>query len=251
MRTLKLVLAYDGTGYCGWQVQPNGPTIQEELGRAIEKITGTRTLPVACSRTDSGVHALAQVAHLRTETTLEPSVLKRALNAELPEQIRVVSVDEVGDDFHAVHAAKWKLYRYVFHDGAIPDVFLRHYCWRIPYRLDVEAMNRAAKALEGTHDFRCFETEWPNRATSVRTIRRCMLTRLGDCISLDVEGDGFLYNMVRAIAGSLHEVGRGKWPIGRIAEIVERGERAQAGPTAPAKGLFLTHVELAADMARD
>lgn len=243
MRTLRLEISYDGTDYCGWQIQPNGPTIQEEITKAIERVTGNVERPVASGRTDSGVHAIAQAAHWRTESKLPAATLQRAINAYLPEAIVIRKVVEADESFHAIRDAKGKLYRYVFHDGPLPDVFLRRYCWKVWERLDVDGMRRAAESFEGTHDFRCFETEWPNTESSVRTIWRCRPTRLGDLIYLDVSGDGFLYNMVRTIAGTLYEIGRGKWPVEQAKQIVAAGERATAGPTAPARGLFLVRVD--------
>ena len=242
MQTFKLGISYDGTGYCGWQIQPNGRSIQEELTDAVAKVTGQRIAPVASGRTDSGVHALGQVAHLRLETRLPPNVLQRALNANLSDQIVIQSMEIAPDDFDAVRHAKWKLYRYVYHDGALPDVFLRSYCWKVRTRLDESSMNKAASYLQGTHDFRCFETEWPNRANSIRTVRKCRLSRLGDLLYLDVEANGFLYNMVRAIAGTLYEVGRGQWEIEKVLEVLQSGDRTLAGPNVPAQGLFLVHV---------
>lgn len=242
MKTFKLGISYDGTGYCGWQVQPNGRTIQEELRQAVGKVTGQAVAPVGSGRTDAGVHALGQVAHLRIETELAPEVLQRALNANLPEQIVVRWVERAPDDFDAVRHAKWKKYRYVYHDGPLPDVFLRQYCWRVRTPLDDQRMDQAAAYLVGTHDFRCFETEWPNRASSVRTIRECKVSRLGNLLYLDVEANGFLYNMVRAIAGTLYEVGRGRWEIDRVRELLQSGDRRLAGPNVPPQGLFLMHV---------
>ncbi|MFO0948682.1 MAG: tRNA pseudouridine(38-40) synthase TruA [Planctomycetota bacterium] len=245
MRNLKLLLAYDGTEYCGWQIQPNGPSIQQELSDAVFRVTGERRHPVASGRTDSGVHALGQVALLQTSSTLSPEVLRKAINANLPSQIVVHQIEEAPLAFDPVRDARWKLYRYVFHDGPTPDVFLRQYSWHVHYSLDVAAMAEAASVFEGTHDFRCFESQWPNRVTSVRTIRLCRPIRLGDLVYLDVEANGFLYNMVRAIAGTLYEIGRGKWPISMARRILEEGDRRIAGPNAPAQGLFLVRVEYA------
>lgn len=242
MQTFKLGISYDGTGYCGWQIQPNGLSIQQELTDAVAKVTGQAVAPVGSGRTDAGVHAIGQIAHLRIETKLEPEVLRRALNANLPEQIVVRWVERAADDFDAVRNAKWKRYRYVYHDGLLPDPFLRLYCWKVRTRLDESRMNEAAQFLVGTHDFRCFETEWPNRATSVRTIRECTVTRLGDLLYLDVEANGFLYNMVRAIAGTLYEVGRGRWEADKVQEVLRLGARELAGPNVPARGLFLVCV---------
>ena len=243
MRTLKLILSYDGTGYRGWQIQPNGRSIQQELTDAIEKVTGKVVNLVASSRTDAGVHALGQVVHFRTDSRLQPRELLRALNANLPDQIVIQSVSEVEESFDAASDAKWKLYRYFFYDGPLREPFLRSYCWQVHGRLDVSRMRQAAGCLEGTHDFRCFETDWPTRTSSVRTIQRCQPTRLGHFVYLDVQANGFLYNMVRSIAGTLWEVGRGRWPPEQVEEVLRSGERVKAGPTAPAQGLFLVRVD--------
>src|SRR5207253_3354985 len=144
--------------------------------------------------------------------------------------------------FDANRDAKRKLYRYVIHNGELPDIFMRRYAYHVRRRLDIEAMKRAAQPLLGKHDYHSFESNWPNRASSVRTITRLAINRLGDWIWLDVEADGFLYNMVRSIAGTLINVGRGYWPVAQVHEIVQAGDRRLAGPTAPAQGLFLMRV---------
>jgi tRNA pseudouridine38-40 synthase len=243
MRNFRLTLSYDGTDFHGWQMQPGLRTVQQTLEEALADLTGEPRVRVnASGRTDTGVHALGQVVNFHSETKYDPEVVLRAVNARLPEDIVVRRSECVPDEFDANRDALRKLYRYVIHDGVVPDLFHRRYCHHARYRLDAEAMRRAAAALCGTHDFRCFETEWPNRASSVRTITRLELRRSGDWIWLDVEADGFLYNMVRAIAGTLMNVGRGYWPKERVAEVLTAGDRTQAGPTAPAKGLFLMRV---------
>jgi tRNA pseudouridine38-40 synthase len=165
-----------------------------------------------------------------------------AINAHLPNDIVVHSIEEAPQSFDATHDAVQKLYRYVIHDGPTPSPFLRKYCCPCKHRLDVAAMARAAQALEGRHDFHSFETDWPNRMSSVRTITHIAVSRAGDYVWIDVEADGFLYNMVRAIAGTLMNVGRGFWPESKVAEILNAEDRVQAGPTAPAQGLFLVRV---------
>jgi tRNA pseudouridine38-40 synthase len=169
-------------------------------------------------------------------------VLLRAVNAHLPEDVCVRAAAEVPESFDANRDAVRKLYRYVIHDAATPDLFQRRYCCHSRHRLDAAAMARAAVCLRGRHDFRCFETDWPNRLSSVRTITHLAVNRAGDWIWIDVEADGFLYNMVRAIAGTLMNVGRGHWPESQVAAILASGDRKQAGPTAPARGLFLVRV---------
>jgi tRNA pseudouridine38-40 synthase len=242
MRNIKLTLSYDGTDFHGWQLQPGLRTVQETLEQALAALTGERLRVNASGRTDTGVHAVGQVVNFRSETKLPADVLVRALNAHLPADVVVREAADAPESFDANRDAKRKLYRYIVHDGPVPDLFMRRYCHHTRYRLDAAAMARAAACLRGTHDFRCFETEWPNRASSVRTITHLAINRFGDWIWLDVEADGFLYNMVRAIAGTLINVGRGYWPETRVAEILEAQDRTLAGPTAPAQGLFLMRV---------
>ena len=243
MRNLKLLLSYDGTDFHGWQMQPGLRTVQETLEQAIGKITGEKMFANASGRTDTGVHALGQVINFKTVSQLDPHTLLRAINAHLPEDVMVREVDEVSLDFDACQFAKRKLYRYVIDDGPVPDVFVRRYAWHVPFRgLDEAAMRDAAKPLIGTHDFHSFETEWPNRQSSVRTITQLTLERREAQIWIEVEADGFLYNMVRAIAGTLVNVGRGYWPVEHVAEILRAEDRKQAGPTAPPQGLILVRV---------
>jgi tRNA pseudouridine38-40 synthase len=242
MRNLKLVLSYDGTDFHGWQTQPGLRTVQETLESALAALTGERIRVNASGRTDTGVHAVGQVLIFRSETKLTPEVLVRAINAHLPADVVVREATDMPESFDANRDAKRKLYRYVLHDGVVPDLFMRRYCYHTRYRLDVEVMARAAACLRGRHDFHSFETEWPNRTSSVRTITHLAVNRFGDWVWLDVEADGFLYNMVRAIAGTLINVGRGYWPESRVAEIMQAEDRTQAGPTAPARGLFLMRV---------
>ena len=258
MRTLKLTLAYDGTAYAGWQVQPGCRTVQGTLEAAVRKVTGQGVRVVASGRTDAGVHALGQVAGFQTHSDLTADVLRRALNAELPEDVAVLEVAEAADDFHPIRDALRKRYRYLIHDARVRDVFRRQYCWHYTHgRLDAEAMSRAGKTLLGTHDFRSFQSSGAERESSVRTIfdvsvqRRREEERRGeegrgeehDWITLEVEADGFLYNMVRAIVGTLVEVGRGAQPESWPAEVLQAADRAAAGPTAPPQGLFLVRVD--------
>jgi tRNA pseudouridine38-40 synthase len=242
MRNLRLTLAYDGTDFHGWQVQPGLRTVQETLEEAVAALTGERVRVNASGRTDTGVHAVGQVVNFYSATKLPPDTLVRALNAHLPQDVVVREAADVPDSFDANRDAKRKLYRYVLHDGAVPDLFLRKYCHHTRYRLDAAAMARAAACLRGRHDFRCFETEWPNRASSVRTVTHLAVNRFADWVWLDVEADGFLYNMVRAMAGTLLNVGRGYWPETEVAAILDAGDRTRAGPTAAARGLFLMRV---------
>jgi tRNA pseudouridine38-40 synthase len=243
MRNLKLTVQYDGTDFNGWQTQPGQRTVQETLEQAIARLTGEPRVRVnASGRTDAGVHAVGQVANFHTEATHAADIVLRAVNAHLPHDIVIREAVEVPPSFDANRDAIRKLYRYVIHDGPVPDPFLRRFAHHCRYHLDAAAMARAAVALRGRHDFHSFETDWPNRATSVRTITHIAVNRFGDRLWLDVEADGFLYNMVRSIAGTLMNVGRGYWPESQVAAILKAEDRTRAGPTAPANGLFLMRV---------
>ncbi len=291
MRTFKLTLAYDGTAYAGWQRQFSRPSVQETLEKALEKITGERVRALASGRTDAGVHALGQVVSVRTNSSLPPEALCRALNANLPPDIAVLDAALVPNDFHPIRDARRKRYRYVIHDGPTRDVFLRRYAWHFACgRLDADAMRRAARPLLGTHDFRSFESSGAERKTSVRTVFELSVERgraggresgIGDSefemqrpatavagedsakqgragpphvfphaereeyVVLEIEADGFLYNMVRSIVGTLVEVGRGARPESWPGEVLVQKDRRAAGPTAPPQGLFLVRVEYA------
>jgi tRNA pseudouridine38-40 synthase len=242
MRNIKLTLSYDGSDFNGWQTQPGFRTVQETLEQAIADLTGERIRVNASGRTDAGVHAVGQVVNFYSNTQYTPEVLVRAINARLPPDAVVREAEDMPQAFDANRDARRKLYRYVIHDGPVPDPFLRRYCCQARRQLDAAAMRRAAEPLRGRHDFRSFETEWPNRMSSVRTITHIAVNRAGDWIWLDVEADGFLYNMVRAIAGTLIDVGRHHWPESKVAEILQAEDRRLAGPTAPAQGLFLMRV---------
>jgi tRNA pseudouridine38-40 synthase len=242
MRNIKLTLSYDGTDFSGWQTQPGYRTVQETLEKAIAVLTGEEVHANASGRTDAGVHAVGQVVNFFTSTSLSPDVLVPAINAHLPQDVVVREAADAPEAFDANRDAKRKLYRYVIHDGPVADPFLRRYYHQSRHRLDAGAMSRAAQFLKGRHDFHSFETDWPNRMSSVRTISHLAMNRMSDWIWLDVEADGFLYNMVRAMAGTLINVGRGYWPETKVAEILQSEDRREAGPTAPAQGLFLMRV---------
>lgn len=242
MRNIKLTIAYDGTDFHGWQRQPELRTVQGVLDEAIERLTGARPRTNASGRTDAGVHAMGQVVHFLTASRHAPGVFLKALNATLPHDVRVLEAAEVPQAFHATLDARSKRYRYRVDNRPFASPFELRYAWHVYHRLDVDAMNRAAEALMGRHDFRSFETDWPNRLSSVRTIYDVEATRLGDIVHVEVEADGFLYNMVRTIAGTLGLVGTGKRPEGWVGEVLRAEDRVEAGPTAPAHGLFLLHV---------
>jgi tRNA pseudouridine38-40 synthase len=243
MRNIKLILSYDGADFCGWQTQLGVRTVQTTVEEAIRRLTGAEEVHAnASGRTDSGVHAVGQVVNFFTESKLAPGVIMRGLNAQLPADVVVSTAEDVAPDFDANRSAVRKLYRYVINDGPIAQVFLRKYCLQTRYHLDSQAMQQAAECLRGQHDFRSFESNWPNRQTSVRTITHLAMNRFADWIWLDVEADGFLYNMVRSIAGTLINVGRGFWPESEVRRILTAQDRGQAGPTAPPQGLFLMRV---------
>lgn len=247
MRTFKLTLAYDGTDFLGWQWQPKKRTVQNELQEALERITGERSKCAASGRTDAGVHALGQVVSFSSGTYLSPAELTKALRAELPEDMFAFEVLEVPANFHAqIHALR-KRYRYVIEDGRMRDLFDRKYVWPLKQRLDVELMQQAAVALVGTHDFASFQSTGSRRLESTRTIYDLLVERreveLTDRVIIEVEANGFLYNMVRNIAGTLVAVGKGKQPVGWVAEALAARDRRAAGMTAPPLGLFLVGVE--------
>jgi tRNA pseudouridine38-40 synthase len=248
MRTFKLLVSYDGTDYFGWQAQVGQRTVQETIEAAIARVTGQNVRILASGRTDAGVHALRQVASFRIETRLSAEVLHRALNASLPEDIAVLEVSELHENFHPTHQAVAKRYRYLIHDGPVRDVFRRRYCWHFTGgRLDAEAMQRSALPLIGAHDFSSFESSGSRTKDSLRTITDLTVRRgrgdEQDFIITEVEADGFLYNMVRAIVGTLVEVGRGARPETWPAEVLKAADRRMAGPTAPPQGLFLVKVD--------
>lgn len=269
-RTLKMTLAYDGTSYFGWQVQPNGVTLQAVVEQGLLDFTGERTRVVASGRTDAGVHAVGQVISLTTRSTAPCRGFLHGLPIHLPDDVVVRSVEEVQPGFNARYDAKRKWYRYIIHNNPIRVPFLRHYALWQRSRLDEQAMHAAVQHLVGTHDFRCFETQWPNRSSSIRTIFHASVTRTtgwpawhassnvdsssglhqlpisqgmdADFLCFDIEADGFLYNMVRAIAGTLIHVGRGRWSPQDMQRILDAGDRTHAGETAPAQGLYLMRV---------
>ena len=243
MRNICLMLAYDGTDFSGWQRQRSQRTIQQTLEEALFELTGAEATLHASGRTDAGVHALGQVVHFLTAAPHDPATFVKALNATLPDDIRVLSAREAPQSFHATVDATSKMYRYVIDNGRVADPFQRRYAWHVFRPLDADAMRAAGQALVGRHDFRSFETNWPNRMSSVRTVMKVEAARVGDCVRVEVEADGFLYHMVRAITGTLTLVGKRKWPVERVAEALAAQDRGRAGPTAPAQGLCLVRVE--------
>jgi tRNA pseudouridine38-40 synthase len=243
VRNIALTISYDGTDFNGWQTQPGYRTVQETLEGAIAALTGEPRVKLnASGRTDAGVHAVGQVANFMTVADYPPEVIVNAVNARLPPDVVVSKAVEMPQSFDANRDAKRKLYRYVIHDGPVPSPFLRRYAYHVRRPLDAAAMRRASRCLIGRHDFHSFETDWPNRQSSIRTITHLGVSRAGEHIWIDVEADGFLYNMVRSIAGTLIDVGRGHIPEEQVAEVLKAEDRTVAGPTAPPQGLFLMRV---------
>jgi tRNA pseudouridine38-40 synthase len=257
-RCLKLTIAYDGGRYSGWQVQPEKPTVQGTFEATWRRLTQESLRVTAAGRTDAGVHALGQVVGLQTETRLTNDDIHRGLNALLPDDIAVIAIDDAPEGFHATYDAVGKRYRYRIHNGRAPSVFDRHYAWHYPQPLDAVAMHAAGQGLVGRHDFSSFETAGSERPDSIRsinelTVRSSHLAPRDEPplaerdnhfrVTIDVAGDGFLYNMVRTIVGTLVEVGTGKRGIEWPAEVLAACDRRRAGQTAPPHGLFLISVD--------
>jgi len=242
-RHFKLTIAYDGTNYGGWQLQPNVVTVQGLLETALRQIAGKRVVVHGSGRTDAGVHARAQVANISLITSHRPQVLRAALNANLPQDIRVVRVQEVDARFHARFSAKGKEYRYQVDCGAVADPFLLAYAWHHPKPLDIAAMRRSARLLRGRHDFSALSAN-PMRPVEspVRTISKLSVTKRGNLLTIAVAADGFLYKMVRSIVGALVKVGEGKLTLEDLRKLMGAKKRAALIETAPAKGLFLWKV---------
>lgn len=247
MRCFHLTVAYDGTEFSGWQWQPERRTVQGALEEAIHRVTGERLRVVGSGRTDAGVHAYGQAVSFTSSTRLEPDVLLRAMNANLPHDVRVVQATEASADFCALRNSTGKRYRYLIHNAPIPDVFSRNRTWFVYDPLDVDAMGAAAQKLVGYHDFKTYETAGSPRLSTCRTIRELTVARdagrsAPDRIVIEVEADGFLYNMVRNLVGTLVQVGRGKESVDWPAEILAARDRRLAGPTAPPQGLYMLNV---------
>ncbi len=245
-RTLRLELEYDGAGFHGWQVQPGLRTVQGELTRALERVLGHSVRVQGASRTDAGVHARGQVASVDTTSALPVERIEGALRRWLAPDLSVCSVREAAPGFNARFDAIGKRYRYRLLVGRAPSALERHWAWHVRSSLDPAAMRQAAARLLGTHDFRSFARTSDPRP-SVRTLRHFSITERGRIMRLDIEGDGFLYNMVRTIAGTLVEVGRGRREPAWVDEVLAARDRRAAGPTAPPQGLFLMRVFYPAD----
>lgn len=243
MRTLKLTLAYDGTGYAGWQRQINAVAVQQVVEEAFAHLTnGVMPVLHAAGRTDAGVHALGQVVSVEVDFEHSPLSVQRALNVRLPADIRVMDVTEMPVGFHARFHATGKSYRYRMGINPVLSPFDRHYMWHVPWPLDLVAMQAAAAHLTGTHDFASFQATGTTITDTVRTLDWLTITDLGGELRIDAEGDGFLRNMVRIIAGTLMEVGSGHRIADSVPAIIEARSRDAAGKTAPPQGLTLMSV---------
>jgi tRNA pseudouridine38-40 synthase len=239
VRNVKLVIEYDGTAYCGWQTQKNGPTVQQTLEKAIKDVVGGDVKLYGSGRTDAGVHALGQTANFKTESDIPCDNVRDAINTHLPADIVVLSADDVSDDFHARYSARSKAYRYTILNRSVPTALQRERCHFVRVPLDMARMKEAAQAFVGQHDFSAFCSETPDNA--VRTVSRVDVMKQGNYVKVEIEADGFLYNMVRRIIGTLVEVGRGKNVD--IAGLLQNDDGIPGGPTLPAVGLCLVEVK--------
>lgn len=243
MKRIKLVVAYDGTNYCGWQKQPNAVTVEEVINKQLSQLLGEDIEVIGSSRTDSGVHALGNVAVFDTETKIPAQKISYALNQRLPEDIRIQSSSEVPLDFHPRYLKSCKTYEYRILNREFLLPTMRLYYHFVYKKLDTDRMQEAANYLIGEHDFKSFCSTKTQVKSTVRTIYSLDVIRKGDEIIIRVSGNGFLYNMVRIIAGTLINVGLGIMKPSRIPEILEAKERLEAGPNAPAHGLTLVNIE--------
>lgn len=247
IRTLKVILEYDGTQFRGWQSQSgNQRTVQSEVRSSLEKFLHEKITLIGSGRTDSGVHARGQVAHFKTKSQIPVEKMLRALNAHLPVDITALSLEAVHDDFHAQYSVKSKRYRYVILNRSEKPALDRNYCLHFAYPLNVPLMRREAQVLVGKKDFKSFQATDHKRSEGARGTVRCIkylsVTKSGEYIYIDVEADGFLYKMVRNIVGTLLEIGSGKLPPGSMKDILLKCSRCSAGDTVEPQGLFLMEV---------
>jgi len=248
MRTIKLTLAYDGTGYVGWQRQTNGVSVQGVLEDALSTIDGRAVTVHGAGRTDSGVHAIGQVASARIACAHDERRLLRALNANLPSDVRVFEVRVMPDEFHARFSATGKTYEYRIWNGRVVPPMLRLYTWHVPQPLDMAVMQQAAQAIAGEHDFAAFQGSRSMTHTSVRRMTSAgWRTGADGTVVFEIAGDGFLRYMVRSLVGTLVDIGHGRWPPEHLARLLETGDRASAGRTAPSPGLLLVRVHYPGD----
>jgi len=244
MRTIKLTIEYDGTHYLGWQVQPKGATLQGVLEEKLSFLTNEKIDLLGSGRTDAGVHALGQVAHFKTESQLDVQTIQKALNSLLPSDIVIQKVEEVDEGFHARKQSKSKTYEYRILNRNIRSAFHRGYAWHIPQMLNIGEMRKATRSLMGEHDFSSFQSVGSPKRTAVRKVTRAEWKQSRDgFLRFEIEANGFLKQMVRAIVGTLIEVGRRKITSEEFQKILDSRDRKNAGPTAPAHGLFLKEVK--------
>lgn len=241
-RNIVLTIEYDGTDFSGWQRQTRRPSVQAEIERAIRGVTRERVDLIGAGRTDAGVHALGQVANFHTTSRIAVERFPGALNAHLPETIRILSAAEVPAGFHARYAATGRTYRYAVLNRPAPSAILRAHAYHVPVTLDLAAMQQASAALLGTHPFTAFRGVGSGERTTVCTLRRAEVARAGDTVVFTYEADRFLRHMVRLIVGMLLRVGQGKLPPEAVAEILASEDNQRGGPRAPAHGLFLVRV---------
>ena len=243
MRNIKLTIEYDGKDFNGWQKQPNKLNIQGEIERAIKEITGEEVDLTASGRTDAGVHAFAQIANFKTNSTIEAEKFAIAINTKVKKSIRIQKSEEVEERFHSRYNCKQKTYRYVINNSEQGSAIYRNLEYYVPQKLDVEAMKKAIKYFEGEHDFKVFKASGTSSKSSVRTIYKTEIKKEGERILIELTGNGFLYNMVRIISGTLVDVGLGKIKPEDIPEIIKSKDRTKAGKTLPPYGLYLVKVE--------
>lgn len=243
MVRVKLIVAYDGTNYCGWQIQDNGITIEEILNRELSSLLKEDIKVIGASRTDSGVHALGNVAVFDTETRIPPEKISFALNQRLPEDIRIQESCQVADDFHPRFCDTIKTYEYKIWNARFPNPIVRLYSKFVYYKIDMEKMQKAAEYLVGEHDFKSFCSTRTQVENTVRTVTEISFRREGDMIIMKICGTGFLYNMVRIIMGTLLKCGMGMYEPEYVKEILEACDRQKAGPKAEACGLTLVGIE--------
>ncbi len=242
MRNIKITIQYNGKNYCGWQKQNNSPGIQGTIEKAIFDITGEEVKITGSGRTDAGVHALGQVANFKTNSQIPASRIPNALNAKLPKDISIVDAEEVDEDFHSRYSAKKKRYRYQIYNRPYRSPIYADTSYPVKYDLDIDKMKKAAKLFIGTHDFKGFMSSGSSVVDTIRTIYDIEVSKSEDLIIIEIEGNGFLYNMVRIIAGTLVDIGRGRIDTD-LSTIIESKSRSMAGHTAPAHGLFLKKVD--------
>lgn len=243
MKRIKLTVAYDGTNYCGWQIQPNGITIEEVLNKSLSRLAGEDIRIIGASRTDSGVHARGNVAVFDTETSIPAERIAYALNQKLPEDIVIVRSEEVALDWHPRYCDCTKTYEYHIYNADVPDPTRRLTTYFVSYRLDIEKMREAAGYLVGEHDFASFCNIRTNVESTVRTIYELQVIKNEEDVTIRIRGNGFLYNMVRIIVGTLLRVGRGFYTPEQVKDILEAKDRQAAGVTAPPQGLMLVGIE--------